>query len=58
MALKMESFLTIPLLMKSFMDVEVFFTIPHLIKGVLNFKKFIKDGIAVEENALLGYTKV
>ena len=38
MALKKESFPTIPLLMKSFMDVEAVPTIPHLIKEVPNFK--------------------
>ena len=57
MALKKETFPTIPLLMKSFMDVEAVPTIPHLIKEVLDFKKFIEDGIAVGENALLGHTK-
>ena len=55
MALKKESFPTIPLLMKSFMDVEAVPTIPHLIKEVPNFKKFIEDGIAVKENALWTY---
>ena len=57
MALKKESFPTIPLLMKSFMDVEAVPTIPHLIEEVPDFKKFIEDGIAVGENALLGHTK-
>ena len=57
MALKKVSFPTIPLLMKSFMDVEVVPTIPHLIEEVPNFKKFIENGIAVRENALLGHTK-
>ena len=57
MALKKESFPTIPLLMKLFMDVEAIPTIPHFIKEVPNFKKFIEDGIAVGENALLRYTK-
>ena len=57
MALKKESFPTIPMLMKSFMDVEAVPTIPHLIEEVLDFKKFIEDGIADGENALLGHTK-
>ena len=57
MALKKESFPTIPLLMKSFMDVEAVPTIPHLIEEVPNFK-FIENGIVVGENALLGHTKV
>ena len=58
MALKKESFPTIPLLMKSFMDIEAVPTILHLIKEVPKFKKFIENGIVVQENALLGHTKV
>ena len=58
MALKKESFPTIPLLMKSFMDIETVPTIPHLIEEVPNFKKFIENGIADGENTLLGHTKV
>ena len=57
MALKKESFPTIPLLMESFMDVEAVSTIPHFIEEVPDFKNFIEDGIAVGENALLGHTK-
>ena len=56
-ALKKESFPTIPLLMKSFMDVEAVPTILHLIEEVPDFKKFIEDGIAMGKNALLGHTK-
>ena len=51
MALKKESFLTILLLMKSFMDIEVASTILYLIEEVPNFKKFIEEGIVVGENA-------
>ena len=57
MVLKKESFPTIPMLMKSFMDVEAVPTIPYLIEEVLDFKKFIEDGIANGENALLDHTK-
>ena len=57
MALKKESFSTISLLIKSFMDVEAVRTIVHLIEEMLNFKKFIEDGITVGEKAFLGYTK-
>ena len=57
MALKKESFPTIPLLMKSFMDIETVPTIHHLIEEVPNFKKFIENGIADGENTLLGHTK-
>ena len=57
MALKKESFPTISMLMKSFMDVEAIPTIPHLIEEVPDFKKFIEDSIADGKNALLGHTK-
>ena len=57
MTLKNDSFPTISLLMKSFMDVEAIPTIPNLIEEVLNFKKFTKDGIVVGENVLLEHTK-
>ena len=57
MALKKESFPTIPLLMKSFINVEAVPTIPHLIEEVPDFKKSIEDGIVVGENALLSHTK-
>ena len=43
--------------MKLFMDVEGAFTIVYLIEEVSNFKKFIEDGTAMGENALLGHTK-
>ena len=43
MALRKESFPTIPLFMKSFMKNETVSTIPHLIQEVLDFKKFIAD---------------
>ena len=57
MALKKKSFPMIPMLMKSFMDVEAVPTIPHLIEEVPDFKKFIEEGIADGENALLDHTK-
>ena len=58
MALKKESFPTILLLMKSFMDIETIPTILHLIEEVPNFKKFIENGIANKENTLFVHTKV
>lgn len=57
MALKRENFLTVPLLMKSFMEIEVVPTNPHLIEEVPNFKSFINDGILVGDEALWGHTK-
>ena len=58
MALKKESFPTMPLLMKLFMDVEVVSIIPHFIEEVLDFfKKFMQDVIAIGENALLKHNK-
>jgi hypothetical protein len=57
MALKKENFPTIPLLMKSFMEVESIPTIPHLIKEVPDFKGFIAGHIADGDEALEGHTK-
>jgi hypothetical protein len=57
MALKKENFPTIPLLMKSFMEVESIPTIPHLIEEVPNFKGFIVGHIADGDEALEGHTK-
>ena len=57
MALKKESFPTIPMLMKSFMDVKAVPTIPYLIEEVPDFKKFIEENITDRKNALLDHTK-
>ena len=43
--------------MKSFMNVEAVSTILHLIEKVLDFKKFIDNGIVMGKNTLLGQTK-
>jgi hypothetical protein len=45
MKLRKHDYPTIPLLMKSFMDVESLPVIPHLIKEVLDFKDFIDSCI-------------
>ena len=58
MALRKESFPTVPLLMKSFMKNEAVPTIPHLIQEVPDFKKFIADCILDGEESLMGHTKV
>jgi hypothetical protein len=58
MSLKKENFLTILLLMKSFMDVESVPTIPHLIEEVPDFKDFIVGHIVDEDEALEGHTKL
>ena len=57
MALKKESFSTVPLLMKSFMDVESILTIPHLIEEVADFKGFIGGKLNDNNNILVGHTK-
>jgi hypothetical protein len=57
MLLRKDSFPTIPLLMKSFMEVESIPTIPHLIEKVPNFKGFIAGCIAEGNGALEGHTK-
>ena len=48
MSLKNKNFPTIPLLMKSFMNVESIPTIPYLIEEVLDFKSFIVEYIVEE----------
>jgi hypothetical protein len=57
MLLKKDSFPTIPLLMKSFMEVESIPTIPHLIEEVPDFKGLIARCIAQGDEALEGHTK-
>jgi hypothetical protein len=57
MLLRKDSFPTIPLLMKSFMEVESIPTIPHLIEEVLDFKGFIAGCNAEDDGALEGHTK-
>jgi len=57
MALRKDSFPTIPLLMRSFMENESVPTMPHLIEEVPDFKSFISEGIADGDEALQGHTK-
>ena len=57
MALKKESFPTVPLLMKSFMDVESIPTILHLIEEVADFKGFIGGKLNDGNDILVGHTK-
>ena len=47
---------TLPLLMKSFMDIESQPVILHLIEEVPNFKKFVEGYLCTEHNALTGHT--
>ena len=58
MALRKESFPTIPLLMKSFIKNETVPTISHLIQEVPEFKKFIADWILDGKESLMGHTKI
>jgi hypothetical protein len=55
MLLRKDNFPTIPLLMKSFMEVESVPTIPHRIEEVSNFKGFIVECIAEGDEALEGH---
>ena len=57
MALRKESFPTIPLLMKSIMKNEIVSTILHLIQEVPDFKKFIANWILDGEESLMGIQK-
>ena len=56
-ALKKESSSRVPLLMKSFMDVEFIPTIPHLIEEVADFKGFIEGKLNDGNDILVGHTK-
>lgn len=58
MSVRKENFPIIPLLIKSFMDIEPICTIICLIKEVPNFKGFIAGCIANGDEALEGHTKV
>ena len=55
--LKNDNFPTIPLPMKSFMEVESIPTILHVIEEVPNFKDLIAGFIAQRDEALEGHTK-
>jgi hypothetical protein len=57
MLLRKDNFPTIPLLMKSFMELQSIPTIPHLIEEVLDFKGLIARCIAQGDEALEGHTK-
>ena len=47
---------TLPLLMKSFMDMESRPVIPHLIEEVPDFKKFVEGYLCTRRDALAGHT--
>ena len=53
-----EDFPTIPLLMKSYMDLDNVPVIPHMIEEVPNFKAFIKPYMLKGEDRLVGHTKI
>jgi hypothetical protein len=57
MKLHEEDFPTIPLLMKSYMDLDHMPVIPHIIEEVLDFKAFIKPYMLKGRNRLVGHTK-
>ena len=54
--LRENDYPTLPMLMKSFMDVETKPVIPHLIKEVPNFKAFVDGYLCSGKDALLGHT--
>lgn len=55
--LKSNSYPTIPLLMKSFMDAEEKPVIPHLIEEVPDFKGFLEGYLCDGKETLIGHTK-
>jgi hypothetical protein len=58
MKLKKHDYSTIPLFMKSFMDVESLLVILHLIEEVPDFRGFIDSCICKKEDVLEGHTTV
>lgn len=54
MNLRKNDYPTIPLLMKSFMDVDAIPVVLHLIKEVSKFKVFIEAFIASSDESLEG----
>lgn len=57
MKLRSNDYPTIPLLMKSFMDVESQPLVPHFIEEVYDFKGFIEGCIATGDEELVGHSK-
>ena len=57
MKLHEEDFPTIPLLMKSYMDLDNVPVIPHMIEEIPNFKAFIKPYMLKGGDRLVGHTK-
>ena len=49
-------YFTLPLLMKSLMDMESLSIISHFIEKVLDFKKFVKGYLCIGHDALIGHT--
>jgi len=57
MVLKKDNFPTLPMLMKSLMDVDSIPTIPHLIEEVPDFKGFMSGAFVDRGEILVGHTK-
>ena len=54
--LKGTNYPILPLLIKSFIDIESHPVIPHLIKEVPDFKKFVKGYLCIGHDALTEHT--
>ena len=57
MKLHSEDFLTVPYLMKSYMDLDKDAVIPHMIEEVPDFKAFINTYIREGQERLVGHTR-
>jgi hypothetical protein len=57
MKLRENDYLTIPALMKSYMELDKVSVIPHMIEEVPDFKKFIAPYIREGEGRLIGHSK-
>jgi hypothetical protein len=57
MKLRENDYLTIPALMKSYMELDKVPVTPHMIEEVPDFKKFIVPCIREGEGRLIGHNK-
>ena len=57
MDLREHNYPTIPLLMKSYMNMEKVLVIPHMIEELLDWKTYISEHILSGKDKLIGHTK-
>jgi hypothetical protein len=57
MDLREHDYPTIPLLMKSYMDMEKVTVIPHMIEELLDWRTFVSEHIPNDKEEVIGHTK-